>query len=119
MTFQWSDYLLVADDLLKLSSEGHHRSSASRAYYGVFGSIRQALEARRGRRFSGGRVHIAVINALKGDVRLPVQQLGQDLDRLRRERNRADYEATVRFTQSNAVRARQLAGKIEAGRSVL
>jgi uncharacterized protein (UPF0332 family) len=119
MTFQWSDYLVVADDLLQLGTEAHHRSAISRAYYGVFGSIRQRLEQRRGQSFPGDRVHSTVIRLLQRDQRQEVRRMGQDLSRLRSERNAADYDLEAQFSLQRAVLAKQMADSLEPRRRVL
>jgi uncharacterized protein (UPF0332 family) len=96
--FNWLLYLDVADHLLTQSGEEFFRSATSRAYYGVFCSIRDLLEDSRGRPFPRGRnIHPEVIKALKNGSSSDFVQMGIDLDRLRRERNRADYSTNGSF----------------------
>jgi len=94
--FDWLSYLTVADYLRRQQGEGFYRSAVSRAYYGVFCYIRDALFSR------GGVSHQRVINALKNDPRLEVASLGQDLEHLRNERNNADYQTDTSFSASRA-----------------
>lgn len=94
--FDWLSYLEIADHLLHQSGEGFYRSAASRAYYGVFCHIRDALFSR------GGVSHVRVINALKSNPRPEVALLGQDLEYLRHERNNADYQTYTGFDASRA-----------------
>lgn len=99
--FNWLLYLGVADDLILQGTEAHCRSGVSRAYYGVFGEIRRTLET-RGIRFKGENVHREVIEWLRNQPDNATVQIGLELDRLRLERNRADYDAMQNFTQSRA-----------------
>jgi uncharacterized protein (UPF0332 family) len=92
--FDWLSYLAVADHLRLQQGEGFYRSAISRAYYGVFGHIRDTLFSR------GGTSHGQVINALRSQPE--TAQLGRDLDRLCDERNDADYETSLRFNESQA-----------------
>lgn len=111
--FDWLRYLNVADHLLTQQGEEFFRSATSRAYYGLFCHIRDALEQRQGQPFPPERsVHIQVIDALKNDSRSSVIQLGTDLDRLRRERNRADYRTNT-FTLSRGRKSLLLARDIQ------
>ena len=113
--FNWLLYLDVADHLLNLGAEQFLRSATSRAYYGVFCHVRDILEQRQGHRFPPeGSVHKLVIDELKDDPRQAVAQLGNHLDRLRRERNRADYSA-YRFTLSRGQKSMSLARSIQSG----
>jgi uncharacterized protein (UPF0332 family) len=92
--FNWLSYLDVADHLLGQQGEGFYRSAVSRAYYGIFGHTRDVLERVKGIPFPRGRnVHWDVINALKNDPRQEVNDLGNDLERLRDQLNDADYHA--------------------------
>lgn len=112
-SFDWLNYLEVADALLRADNEGSWRSATSRSYYGVFGRLREILETKRGAPFPRRKnIHMAVISALKTDTRPAVIRLGQNLDRLRRERNRADYDALVGFGRQRAVKAKVLADGI-------
>ncbi len=82
------------------------RSVVGRAYYAVFSPARDLMESRRGKPFSMQRsVHTQVIYALRQDQNPTVAEIGLDLDRLRRERNRADYRGNVTFTVKRARKA--------------
>lgn len=99
--FDWLTYLDIADDLMMTHSEGHFRSAVSRAYYGVFGKIRAVLETRQ-ICFQPPNVHMEMIRWLRDQDEDKVAQIGVELDRLRRERVHADYDATREFTHSRA-----------------
>ncbi len=113
--FNWLSYLDVAENLMLGGSEAHSRSAVSRAYYGLFGETRSRLED-RGIRFQRENIHIKVINWLKDQPGDSVKQIGTDLDRLRRQRNHADYDTIPPFTdwhtKLSIVRARLLKDSI-------
>lgn len=95
--------------------EEYGRSAVSRACYGMFGVIRERLEGQTGRRFTQDRsVHSQVIEALIADTRPEFKEVGQNLDRLRRERNRADYDGRTPFSANEARLAVALARQIES-----
>lgn len=122
-SFDWFLNLNVAEKLLEQQGEEFYRSSASRAYYGVFGAVRDALEqsslnfppARRGRRTRSE--HSSVIGFLKSDRRFST--LGANLDRLRRSRELADYDANRQFIHDDAVKALEWARAIQSGISAI
>jgi len=112
--FNWLLFLDVADYLLIQQVEQFSRSAASRAYYGLFCHVKDALEQRRGAPFPiRGSIHKQVIDALKNDSRQAMVQLGYDLDRLRRERIQADYRVS-RFSLPRARKSMLLARDIES-----
>lgn len=111
--FNWLLYLDVSDDLMRHGSEAHFRSAVSRAYYGVFGEIRVVLEG-QGVRLPKDRIHTSVGQWLLSRPVRPVAQIGLDLGRLRRERNRADYDPTGGFNRARAEKALLIARHIES-----
>jgi len=118
--FDWLRYVDVADHLLTQQGEEFFRSAISRAYYGVFCIIRDILEKNQGHRFPTDRsVHRQVINSLRSDLRPDVASLGYDIDRLFRERNRADYRTGLQFKQSQGRKSVSLAKSIQSRISIL
>ena len=112
--FNWLLYLEVADYLLNQQEEQFSRSATSRAYYGLFCHVKDALERRQGAPFpTYGSIHKQVIDALKNDSSQTVAQLGYDLDRLRRERIQADYQVR-RFSLPRGRKSMILARDIES-----
>ena len=92
--------------------EAYWRSATSRSYYAVFGEIRYILED-KGYKFRRTRVHSEVIRFLKSSPFLIQRKTGLDLDRLRRERNKADYDGNIKLTRRRARKSYQLAKGIE------
>jgi uncharacterized protein (UPF0332 family) len=102
MSFNWTDYVNLADELSKDNRECCSRSSVSRAYYGVF------CIARNKKGFSGYResdLHKKVIEAYKSSGDRKERAIGQALDSLRKERNDADYEKGKSISMAHAGRA--------------
>lgn len=100
MTFEWSEYLDVAQALSASSYdtsqgglEARQRSAISRAYYAVFGSYfqRSALPVARGR----GNPHKVLVDSLVTSEDIRLQSLGRRLAWLRVLRNRCDYDEEV------------------------
>lgn len=110
--FNWLLYLDVADYLMLSMSEAHFRSAVSRAYYGVFGEIHGRLQT-RGVQLQRKNIHQEVIRWLRNQSQMGIVQIGMELDRLRRERNRADYAAMKRFTEQCAKKSLLKARSIE------
>ena len=73
----------------------------SRAYYGVFGKIHQRLEI-NGIIPTHANVHQEVINWLENYPDVEVQFIGRELDKLRRERNRCDYNGKILISKERA-----------------
>jgi uncharacterized protein (UPF0332 family) len=111
--FDWLLYLDVADHLAGREGEGYMRSAVSRAYYGVFCSARDALERLDSVRFPKAQnVHREVIHALKTHRVRELARSGMNLDRLRRERNAADYDSGGDFSPARTQMALLLARDI-------
>jgi uncharacterized protein (UPF0332 family) len=98
MPFRWSDYLALAQDLIRRSDEAALRSAISRAYYAVFGTAEETLamkgiRLKRTRRRKKLNSHEAVWHTYRSDSRKNWQKIGTDGDRLKRDRVKADYKA--------------------------
>lgn len=116
--FEWRDYLEFARTLIALSehTEASLGTAASRAYYAAFHKSREALERERGGSFGRDNVHAEVIRRLKEEAK--TQTLGGDLDRLRRIRAHADYNAASAFPSRHAELAVELASGVLRGLDV-
>jgi uncharacterized protein (UPF0332 family) len=98
MSFDWADYLRLAESLVSNPNspgpeEAALRAAISRAYYAAFCSARNLAESRgemiRARRSTD---HWQVIDHFQDTPEFVRQQIGADLGRLRRFRNNADYD---------------------------
>ena len=120
MSFDWCDFLVLARELQKqaatsIGPEAWLRSSLSRAYYAAFQIARQDLRL-KGRYVPGPRdnVHAYVRDAYKQDGDPSRRKIGMHLDRLRQDRNAADYEEVVSGLEPMASSALILAKRVLA-----
>lgn len=101
MSFNWSEYLQLAQELVQTASRTPHqearlRCAISRAYYAAFCSARNHLRDRENHTIPlTGQAHMYVINAFRRSLDPARVRLGLDLDRLRIDRGRADYRDAV------------------------
>lgn len=105
MPFEWTRYASLAEWLEQnaatasaASEEAAYRSSVSRAYYVAFHAAMGLLATREGYvPTRTGEDHVNVMNALLRDRlnRQPRIQIGTKLQRLKRRRGEADYEANT------------------------
>jgi uncharacterized protein (UPF0332 family) len=96
MSFEWSDFLAVADALMIADSDGHReaslRTAISRAYYAAFGVARHGARSVRlaTRRSAAEHGEVAAFYTKHYGERW--EQVAIVLGRLRNRRNAADYE---------------------------
>lgn len=112
------DFLVLANTLVNSTTEGEWRTALSRAYYAAFHVARELLVDLHFRVPHADRVHgylwLRLANAGQGDV----QNAGNRLNALRRERNRADYDAHIRvnraMTRTHLQRAEEIIQALDA-----
>jgi hypothetical protein len=97
MNFDWSQYFDLAQELARTSPravtrEARLRSAISRAYYAVFCLARNHVRDQEGLSIPREKVHSYVTNQFKDSPDSTHSQFGHDLDRLRWDRNKADYD---------------------------
>lgn len=102
MKFDWTEYLNLAKELYgqrdsAASNEAKLRSAVSRAYYSAFCKVRNyCRDVKRDNRLpNDARVHKYIINKFKQSENRRYRQIGINLDRLRADRNKADYHDVV------------------------
>ena len=104
MSFKWFDYIDLADRLIQDASEAAYRSAISRAYYGAFCLARDTAQLSD---YGKTDVHKVVadqyLHSSEGKKRL----IGNKLEELRRNRNRADYNDP--FDQNRHINLKSLA----------
>lgn len=98
MAFDWSEYLTLAQELPKKSSspgsmEAKLRSAISRAYYAAYCKSRNYMRGKDKKYFPAHKVnkHKFVKDHFLNDSDKARKSVGVNLDRLREERNKADY----------------------------
>lgn len=102
MTFDWSEYLKLAQELAgnivgPVNQEAKLRSSVSRAYYASFCKARNYLRDIDGDTTipETGDAHIYVRDKFIDSSDIVRRKIGENLDRLRRRRNLVDYKDFV------------------------
>ncbi len=110
--FDWRHYLDFARTLVSSSegSEASHRAAASRAYYAAFHKSREVLESEMRATLGRERIHAEVIRQLRERERR--QSAGQNLERLWKHRQHADYNSEKDFALRHAQMAVDLASEV-------
>lgn len=97
MRFNWRDFITLGELFVtpqgEKLQEAYWRTAISRFYYGVFGLIREGLESKGFTVPRDKNVHLYIIEALRKSDNEKEREIGLHLDRLRRERNIADYDS--------------------------
>ena len=118
MNFDWSEYFNLAQELVgqtvaPAGQEARQRSALSRAYYAAFCQARNHLRDKE--RYSlpaDGQVHTHVRDQFRDSLDLTRSQIGHDLNRLRIDRNRVDYEDSVPRLDTMTTRDISLAQRV-------
>lgn len=101
MSFDWSMYLHLARELAGCTSppsteEAKLRSAISRAYFAAFCHARNHLRDREGLPVPAGvDVHRYVRDRFRSSPEPLRKAIGENLNRLRKARNRVDYDDAV------------------------
>jgi len=120
MKLDWSEYFNLAKKLAETSEEAKLRFAVSRAYYSAFCLARNYLrDIQLDPRLSWHKTYdinahkyVAekfIYNQSKSQTMI---EIGQNLNRLRKMRNKADYEDTIFYLQKEARTALMLAENI-------
>ena len=97
-----ADLLDLAEEWADAETEAAWRSSVSRAYYAVFHEAR-GLMRQLGFEVPRGEVAHAYLSLRLSNCGIPtIEQAGHQLNSLRGDRNRADYDIDRTLKQSNA-----------------
>lgn len=101
MSFNWLEYFNLAQELTgqtvtPAGQEARLRAALSRAYYAAFCNARNHLRDREGHSPPvGGQVHAYVRDQFRNSPDPTRNQIGHDLNRLRIDRNKVDYDDSV------------------------
>jgi uncharacterized protein (UPF0332 family) len=106
------DFLTLAQTLVGETTEVAWRSAVSRAYYAAFHVARHLLEGLGFTVPRADRAHSYLWLRLANCGEPQVQQAGNDLNLLRRDRNEADYNLTRPLRQAAAQNQVQAAQRI-------
>ncbi len=111
MTFDWAEYLNLAQELAGRATtpstrEARMRSAVSRAYYAAFCKARNQLRDGGDREIpSTGEAHPYVWNKFQSRSEPLCRKIGQNGNRLRRKRRAADYDDAISNLPSLALTA--------------
>jgi|SRR6476661_3847651 len=119
MKFDWKEYFKLAKELAETSEEAKLRSAVSRAYYSAFCLARNYLrDIKHDPTLSRNKTDINVHKHVADEFihHKPKSQImieiGNDLNRLRPRRNKADYEEPISYSPKEAITALMLAENI-------
>jgi uncharacterized protein (UPF0332 family) len=118
MMFDWSDYLDLAKELAgqtvnQATEEAKLRSSVSSAYYAAFCKARNYLRDIEGRSIpSTGDAHVFVRDEFRYSADRLCRKIGNNLNRLRMDRNKVDYDDSVTGLSSMVIMDLTIALKV-------
>lgn len=99
MSFDWSEYYVLARNLagedVTTDREAEKRSAISRAYYATLLQARAKASQRTGDKYPRGGTHHWTIKKYKQDPAPNAKRIGSHLKRLKKRRERADYDKSV------------------------
>jgi uncharacterized protein (UPF0332 family) len=114
------EFLTLADAWSRGATEGEWRSAVSRAYYAAFHEARRLLRDLGFQAPRGDQAHAFLWLRLSNCGEPQLIRVGMDLNDLRRDRNRADYDLAQNVSRADAVasvqRARRIVQLLAAGR---
>jgi uncharacterized protein (UPF0332 family) len=113
MTFDWSRYKILAEELRAREDEAARRSSISRLYYAVYWQARLHLEGDGFKLTRNDGSHRQVWNEYLGRGRTQ-RGIGLNGNRLHQNRVQADYEADIARLQDMLHESFLLADKVQA-----
>lgn len=117
MSFDWSEYLTLAQALADAASasaspKAHRRTAISRAYYAAFIQARNRLRDIEHRPVPRLNVHEYIIQQFKYSRDHRRHRIGNDLSILRNQRTKVDYDNIVpnlpALTDQSLGRARRI-----------
>lgn len=124
MSFNWSEYLSLAFHLagvpgITVDPEASKRSAISRSYYFGYCSARNHLiKVDRVTIPKSAKAHREVSDKFRRSSDIARKKVASKLDRLRVDRNKADYEDTVKgldsLTKKSLADAKAIAGLLSS-----
>jgi uncharacterized protein (UPF0332 family) len=102
MSFNWIEYIYLAEKLLDKSEESNLRTSISRSYYGIFCIARKTKLYQK---YTDSDIHWKVISEYWNSNDKYERRIGRILAQLRKLRNYADYDEDANITKNDAEKA--------------
>ncbi|MGV9141957.1 MAG: HEPN domain-containing protein [Promethearchaeota archaeon] len=87
MNFNPKKFIDISKELEEGNTEAHYRTIINRAYYGVFGHIKEKLQINN----MTQSVHQNVIQNLSNSIHINEKKVGKRLETLFKKRKEADY----------------------------
>ncbi len=103
MSFDWNNFLVLAEELAQRGDEAAKRTAVSRAYYFIF-NLAYARAESSGGSFVGGDRHAQCWRRYMATPDPTCQKLGIAGDRMKVRRISADYEAPTKARLDDEVR---------------
>ncbi len=117
VTFNWIEFLTLAENLVgnpvTPNQEAKLRCAISRAYFGAYCRVRNFLRDIEGETFPRtAEAHQKVCEILDKSSDIRRKQISQNLQRLRLDRNKADYKDTFTGLSRSSSAAISLAKQV-------
>jgi uncharacterized protein (UPF0332 family) len=96
------DFFALAGQLHRMQDEAAWRSAVSRAYYAAFHAAREFFVSMRFVVARSDKAHAYLWLRLQNCKDLPLERAGSELNDLRNERNKADYDFQLPLVQQRA-----------------
>lgn len=96
MSFDPKSFINVSKELKTGITEAHYRTTVNRAYYGVFGHIRNKL----GLYVDNASAHKELIKSLRNSPKINEKKAGSRLETLFKKRKDADYKYNLEIKQN-------------------
>ena len=106
------EFLKLAELWIQGATEAEWRCAVSRAYYGAFHVARRFMRRLGFVTPRADQAHAYLWLRLSNCGEIQVQSAGSELNRLRRERNRADYDLERAFPNTDGLIAVQTARQV-------
>ena len=105
MSFDWNEYLLLAKKLagdsdVLSSKEAKMRSAVSRAYYAAIIQARTKISELTGENYPHGNTHAWTIKKYNAHPNPLAKSIGSRLKRLKKRREKADYDDHIANLES-------------------
>jgi uncharacterized protein (UPF0332 family) len=117
MSFDWNEYLRLAQHLSGLANNAASRSAVSRAYYSAFHAASLSVESNKittNPRYSRDR-HLQIWNIYMDSANKECRRIGNSGQRLKWERQEADYDPDSGFPETRVQHAIAQAQALVAG----
>ena len=114
MSFDWTEFLTLAESLAARGDEASKRCAISRAYYSAFNKAYERAKTNCGQRPSNTPTHVWCWAQYTASPDRSSQRMGSMGQRLKHRRQAADYEAVIPKIDDELVRALAEAHQLHA-----